>query len=68
MATRMTMKPCRKCKKSTMHVQPSTSHLLHLVLAILTFGFWLLPWLIVAANNGTKAQCTECGRGKGVFG
>lgn len=66
--TRQIMKPCRKCAKPTLHVQPSTSHVLHLLLAIISAGLWVPVWLLVAMNNHTKAQCTACGRAKGVFG
>lgn len=31
-----------------------TSHLLHLVLSILTFGIWVLIWILVAASNGSE--------------
>lgn len=63
-----TMKHCKKCGRATMHVQPSTSHVLHLLLSLITVGFWVIIWLLVAANNSSAAQCTECGKTKGVFG
>ena len=31
-----------------------TSHVLHLLLSIVTFGFWLIVWVLVAANNGSE--------------
>jgi len=62
------MKQCKNCRKMTQHTQPSTSHLLHFFLSIFTMGIWLLVWLIMALNNGTAAQCTECGKTKGMFG
>ena len=29
----------------------STNHILHLLLCVPTFGFWLIVWFIVAINN-----------------
>lgn len=31
-----------------------TSHLLHLFLTIITLGFWVIVWIIVAASNGSQ--------------
>jgi uncharacterized membrane protein YvbJ len=31
-----------------------TSHLLHLFLSIITAGFWVIVWLIVALNNSIE--------------
>jgi len=62
------MKSCKVCGGDTVHVQPSTSHLLHLVLSVLTAGFWIIVWLLVAQNNASQAQCTQCGSMRGLFG
>lgn len=32
----------------------STSHLLHLVLTIITAGVWVIVWILVAASNGSE--------------
>lgn len=31
----------------------STNHILHLILTLLTFGVWVIVWLIVASNNSS---------------
>ena len=31
-----------------------TNHVLHLLLSLITFGIWILIWLIVAASNGSE--------------
>lgn len=62
------MKHCKVCGADTLHIQPSTSHLLHLVLSILTAGFWIIIWLLVAQNNASQAQCSQCGSTRGLFG
>lgn len=59
---------CDNCGKETLHVQPSTSHLLHLVLSVITFGAWLIVWIIIALNNKNQGHCVECGREVGVLG
>lgn len=68
MSTRQFMGPCKQCGKLTMHVGPSTSHVLHLLLSLITFGLWIPIWLLVAASNGRDGQCTECGRRRGILG
>lgn len=62
------VKFCKLCNKPTMHIQPSTTHLLHLALSILTLGFWLIIWILTYANNNSQSQCSICGQEKGVFG
>jgi len=62
------MMDCSNCGKSTMHVQPSTSHVLHLLLSLITFGAWIVVWLIIAANNKSQATCIVCGQQVGLFG
>jgi hypothetical protein len=62
------MKKCKACSKMTMHVQPATSHILHLILSLITFGLWIPIWVLLAASHGSQAQCTECGKNKGLFG
>lgn len=35
--------------------KPKTSHVLHLLLSVVTMGFWVIVWLIVALNNNIEA-------------
>jgi hypothetical protein len=32
------------------------NHLLHLFLAVITFGLWLIPWLILGVGAGVKRR------------
>jgi len=32
----------------------STSHILHLILSLITFGLWLPVWALVAISNGLE--------------
>lgn len=68
MASNQVMSPCKVCGKSTMHLQPSTSHVLHLLLSILTMGFWVIAWFLVAQSNASQKTCTQCGSMRGLFG
>ena len=36
-----------------------TSHLLHLVLSIITAGFWVPVWLLVTISNANERQKAE---------
>jgi uncharacterized protein (DUF983 family) len=66
MATNQVMKHCRTCEKATLHVQKSTSHVLHLLLSIITAGIWLIIWVLVAVSNSSQGQCTQCGQAMGA--
>lgn len=59
---------CKNCDEATPHAQPQTSHVLHLLLSVVTVGLWLPVWLLVALNNRGQATCTVCGREVGLFG
>jgi len=62
------IKHCNHCKQKTKFCVPTVYHLLHLCLSVFTGGIWLLPWLIIALNAKTAANCVECGKVAGVFG
>lgn len=66
--TDLEMKHCTRCAQETQHLKPSTSHVLHLLLSLITLGIWLPIWLLVALSNSSQGQCTKCGRKKGIFG
>lgn len=36
-----------------------TSHILHLLLSLISGGLWLLPWLIISASNGSQRKALE---------
>jgi hypothetical protein len=37
-----------------MRQQYQTSHILHLLLSIISFGLWIPVWLLVALSNGIE--------------
>lgn len=66
--TNLVMARCKQCRRMTKHLQPSTSHVFHLLMSIITVGFWVVIWVLVALSNGSQKQCEECGQQKGIFG
>jgi hypothetical protein len=68
MAADQIMRRCKHCGKSTLHVGPHTSHLLHLVLSIITVGFWVPVWILVHLSHSTQLACSQCGQSRGLFG
>lgn len=67
MGTTQVMNHCNHCGGKTMHLAPQTSHILHLILSIVTVGLWIPVWLLVALSRG-KPQCSVCGGQRGLFG
>lgn len=67
MMSNQVMEYCNRCGIKTMHVYPATSHLLHLILSICTFGLWLPIWILASISNDSQKECTQCGADKGLF-
>ena len=59
MATRQEMHHCKTCGKTTMMVRNPPNHALHLILSILTLGFWIFPWILFAIFQPSP-RCTVC--------
>jgi hypothetical protein len=68
MATNQTMYYCKRCARWTPHIQPATSHVLHLLLCLLTCGLWLGVWAVIVMVNFLRKTCTVCGRLVGLTG
>ena len=68
MGTNQVMHVCRLCRRPTQHLQPSTSHVLHLLLSIFTLGIWVIVWILAAVANSSQKTCSVCGRVAGLFG
>jgi len=67
MGTQQSMHKCKTCGKPTMFLGKSTSHLLHLILAIISVGFWIPVWIIISISNSFDGRCTICGGKKSFF-
>lgn len=59
MPTEQKMLYCNNCKATTLHIQKVPNHILHLILAIITAGLWIIIWIF--QSKGTP-QCTQCGK------
>jgi len=54
---------CKECQKKTPHLQEDVNHILHLLLTVCTFGFWLIIWFIaMCMNDAPDKTCTICGK------
>jgi hypothetical protein len=51
---------CRICEKRVMVRRKGINHILHLLLAIVTWGGWSLVWLVLAIRIGGW-RCPDCG-------
>ena len=51
---------CARCKKNVVVFRRGTSHVLHLLLSILTAGLWLIVWIGASIKFGGW-RCHECG-------
>ena len=54
---------CRSCKKDVVIFRKGTNHILHLLLAVITFGLWIPVWMIISMMGG-KWRCSVCGSDK----
>ena len=61
MATKQLMVNCSACAKPTLHVAQTPTHVVHLLLSIITAGFWLIVWIFLSIGT-PKPQCTICGK------
>ncbi|KOQ69955.1 hypothetical protein ABW43_07435 [Stenotrophomonas maltophilia] len=51
---------CRNCKKDVVVFRRTTNHLLHLVLAVLTAGLWIIVWMLISLLPSHRT-CGQCG-------
>lgn len=53
---------CATCGRKTGHRRRCASHVLHLLLTLLTLGFWLPLWILAGLCSYTEhAYCIACG-------
>jgi len=54
---------CKQCDAQRVVFRKGTSHILHLILSVLTGGIWLIVWLLLAVKIGGW-RCQTCGSTK----
>jgi len=54
---------CTGCGKRVMVRRKGTNHILHLLLSIITFGFWIIVWILASLIKGPW-RCSICGSDK----
>ena len=59
-SSRVEMVQCVQCEKATQHVRNEPSHLLHFLLSIILFGWWLVVWAFLCIFQ-KNPQCMVCG-------
>ena len=52
---------CETCQRSVLASRPTANHVLHLLLAVLSCGFWIPIWVLCAIDPGPW-RCQLCGR------
>jgi hypothetical protein len=53
---------CNVCQRQSLFQKPRINHVLHLILSIVTLGFWLFVWAILGIINTSKSpRCVTCG-------
>lgn len=56
-----TSKYCDYCGKQVLARRPGTNHILHLLLTLVTAGFWLIIWILISVKIGGW-RCSVCGQ------
>jgi hypothetical protein len=60
---KQTQKYCPDCGENVLAQSPTANHILHLILTILTLGFWVFAWVLVIMSTIGVWVCTRCGCG-----
>jgi hypothetical protein len=62
MPQRQTSRFCRTCNRRTLHARPVNSGGVGCLLTLLTFGLWLIPWLLLDVLGAARPwRCQHCG-------
>lgn len=63
MATERKRGFCKSCSQNRPVSRPSTNHILHLLLSIITCGLWIVVWILTSIKIGGW-RCETCGSTK----
>ena len=65
MSTLQITAECSYCRMKRLFSKAGPSHILHLILSLVTVGVWLPVWLICVVMNAFQPyRCTVCGKAK----
>lgn len=56
-------KYCKSCENMVDAERPTPKRILHLLLSLLTLGFWIIIWILAEVSR-KPYRCRECGRTK----
>ena len=51
---------CPQCRKLVLAERDPPNHLLHLILSVVTFGFWIAVWILMVVLS-RHYNCSRCG-------
>lgn len=52
---------CEQCRDYTLVKRKGVTHILHLLLSVITFGAWILVWIFLTIFNVGGWRCQTCG-------
>lgn len=53
---------CRTCEAPVLASKQKPSHVLHLLLTLITFGLWIFVWMFLTLMAAMRSyRCTTCG-------
>lgn len=53
---------CNRCQRNVRHDRDQPNHVLHLLLTVFTFGFWIVIWLLAGfCSLFNHYFCAVCG-------
>ena len=53
---------CSRCKKTRILERERVNHILHLLLSIITMGFWVIMWIMITIRHDMWWYCFDCGK------
>jgi len=63
MGNKQASRYCAGCQGNTLAVGTTPNHVLHLVLTVLTIGFWGIVWILITLGKSGGYKCSKCGLG-----
>jgi hypothetical protein len=60
MSTEQASRYCKRCNRQMLVARAATNHVLHLILSVLSLGFWIPIWILSSIKFGGW-RCQVCG-------